>query len=86
MTTKIQHIMSVINIFIGTVTGSTDALVKVSDTYKEITQEVYDLSIPTTASDSKNLKQDRDEVAFDLKKALKKMTFHGKTTEKTTNS
>ena len=64
--------MRLINIFLDTISGNTQGLVRTSESYIEISQDVFDLEIPTNATDRAMLYNDRNLVADDLKKSLKK--------------
>lgn len=75
----------IIHFFVGAITGSVGNLLAVSDTYKAIRQEVYDLQIPTTATDKKKLFSDRRQVVSDLADSLEQYKENGKATKKTTN-
>ena len=63
--------MSIINIFLDTISGNTQALVGASESYKELFQEVYNLDLPTFATDKKALYKDRRAVADDFKNSFK---------------
>ena len=64
--------MRLINIFLDTISGNTQGLVRTSESYIEISRDVFDLEIPTNATDRAMLYNDRNLVADDLKKSLKK--------------
>jgi len=64
--------MRFINIFLDTISGNTQGLVRTSESYLEISQEVFDLEIPTNATDRAMLYNDRNLIADDLKKSFKK--------------
>ena len=63
--------MSIISIFLDTISGNTQALVGASESYKELFQEVYNLDLPTFATDKKALYKDRRAVADDFKNSFK---------------
>ena len=64
--------MSVVNVFLDTISGNVDNMSKQSKEYMEITREVYDLKIPTSSEDRVQLKQDRRKVVLDIKLSVGK--------------
>ena len=76
--------MRFIDIFLDTISGNTQSLVRTSESYIEISQEVFDLEIPTNATDRAMLYNDRNLVANDLKKSLKKYKEEWQKDEKNT--
>lgn len=77
--------MKLINIFLDTISGNTQGLVRTSESYIEISQEVFDLEIPTNATDRSMLYNDRNLVANDLKKSLKKYKEEWQNNKQNTN-